>query len=237
MDIKNKVVIITGGARGIGKSMAELFASEGAKVVICSRNEKELSEAAGEISEKYGECKGIKCDVSNSGDVKNFVKEVTDKYFNIDILINNAGLGYFKPLMETSEEDWDTTMDINLKGPFLMCKEVIPHIKKGIIVNISSGAGKHGFPNFSVYCASKFGLVGFGESIAGELPHIKVYTLCPGPVETSLFRNTLDTVKAISPEIAVFFENTVKDPQEISKIALNICKEENFNSGASIEIN
>jgi NAD(P)-dependent dehydrogenase (short-subunit alcohol dehydrogenase family) len=223
MDIKNKVVLISGGGRGIGKATAKQFSREGARVVICSRNKMELNKTCDEIIEGGGECAAIECDIRNVLDIKNLIKKTLEKFNHIDIVINNAGTGYYKPIIETTEEEWDNTIDTNLKGIFLMCKETIPHIKNGIIINISSGAGKHGYPNFAAYCASKFGVIGFTESLSGELPLIKVYSLCFGPVDTKLFRDLFD----YSPP---------KQPEDIANIITDLCKREFLTSGSSMDI-
>ena len=113
--------------------------------------------------------------------------------------MNNAGVAIIKPLNETSEKEWDQIIDINLKGTFLMTKEILPIMIKqhsGVIINISSGAGKHGFPGLSAYCASKFGMIGITESLAGEVSRygIKVFAVCPGTVDTKM-------IYSIYPEI------------------------------------
>jgi 3-oxoacyl-[acyl-carrier protein] reductase len=224
MDIKNKIVLITGGSRGIGKATAKSFAIEGARVIICSRNKTELDKTCNEIIKEGGDCTGIECDIRNSADVKNLVQKTVDKFNQIDLLINNAGAGYYKPVTETTEEEWDQTIDTNLKGIFLTCREAIDYMKKNsMIINISSGAGKHGFPNFAAYCASKFGVIGFTESIAGELPFIKVYALCFGPVNTKLFR---DALKYSPPA----------QPEEMAHIIIDLCKREFLKSGEALEV-
>ncbi len=116
---------------------------------------------------------GLKCDVSNYSDIKSLVNKSIKRFGKIDILVNNAGIVYFKSLVDTTEEEWDRTIDINLKGAFLFTKEVLQHMIEnksgGIIVNVSSGAGRSGFPNLSSYCASKFGIIGITESLAKEV--------------------------------------------------------------------
>jgi len=224
MDIKNKIVLITGGSRGIGKATAKCFAAEGSRVIICSRHKADLDKACEEIIKGGGECTGIECDVRQAGDVKNLVHKTVQKFRQIDLLINNAGAGYYKPLTETTEEEWDTTVDTNMKGMFLACREAIPHMKKNsMIINISSGAGKHGFPNFAAYCASKFGVIGFTESIAGELPFIKVYSVCFGSVNTKLFR---DAFKYSPPG----------QPEEMAHVIIDLCKREYIKSGEALEL-
>jgi 3-oxoacyl-[acyl-carrier protein] reductase len=119
------------------------------------------------------------------------VSEALDIYGRIDVLINNAGISYVKKLIDTTEEEWESTLDINLKGSFLFCKAIVPHMVQhncGVIINVSSGAGKAGFEDISVYCTSKFGIIGLTESLAREVANynIRVMTICPGKVATKM---------------------------------------------------
>jgi 3-oxoacyl-[acyl-carrier protein] reductase len=133
----------------------------------------------------------MKCDVSNSLEVNQLVQKAIDRFDCIDILVNNAGIAFVNKLIDTSEEQWDKTLDINLKGAFLCTKAVLPFMlrnRSGVIINVSSGAGKIGFPNIAAYCASKFGMIGLTESLAWELGdmNIRVMALCPGEVNTKM---------------------------------------------------
>lgn len=119
------------------------------------------------------------------------IKSTIENFKSIDILVNNAGIVYVKKLVNTSEEEWDTTMDINLKGAFLFSKAVLPFMIEngdGVIINVSSGAGKTVFPDISAYCASKFGIIGLTESLAWEVGNynIKVMAICPGEVNRKM---------------------------------------------------
>ena len=185
-------VLVTGGGRGIGKETAILLAKKGMNVVICSRTQGDIDSAVKEIkSVGTNQVIGKKCDVSKSDEVNNLVKGILDKFGRIDLLINNAGITYVKKLVNTTEEEWDYTMDINLKGVFLLSKAILPQMMKnnfGIIINVSSGAGKVGFEDISVYCASKFGMMGLTESLALEVANynIRVMSICPGEVATKM---------------------------------------------------
>lgn len=184
--------MVTGGGRGIGKETAFLLSKKGLNVIICSRTQKEIDSVVKEIkSAGNGQIFGRKCDVSVSSQVNNLVNEALEIYGRVDILINNAGITYVKKLIDTSEEQWDDTLDINLKGAFLFCKAIVPHIIEsngGVIINVSSGAGKVGFEDISVYCASKFGMIGLTESLVREVANynIRVMTICPGEVATKM---------------------------------------------------
>ena len=184
--------LVTGGGRGIGKETAILLAKKGMNVVICSRTQGDIDSAVKEIkSMGNNQIIGKKCDVSKSDEVNNLVKGMLDMFGRIDLLINNAGITYVKKLVNTTEEEWDYTMDINLKGVFLLSKAILPQMMKnnfGIIINVSSGAGKVGFEDISVYCANKFGMMGLTESLALEVANynIRVMSICPGEVATKM---------------------------------------------------
>jgi 3-oxoacyl-[acyl-carrier protein] reductase len=184
--------LVTGGGRGIGKETAILLSKKGLNVIICSRHQKEIDSAVNEIK-SFGndQVSGRKCDVSISSQVNTLVSEALDIYGRIDVLINNAGISYVKKLIDTTEEQWDSTLDINLKGSFLFCKAIVPHMIQhnyGVIINVSSGADKVGFEDISAYCASKFGMIGLTESLAREVANynIRAMTICPGEVATKM---------------------------------------------------
>lgn len=189
-----KTAIITGAGRGIGKATALLLAKIGLNnIVVCSRTQSEIDSVVEEIkkSNNSNNIIGMKCDVSNSLEVNQLVQKAIDRFDCIDILVNNAGIAFVNKLIDTSEEQWDKTLDINLKGTFLCTKAVVPFMlrnRSGVIINVSSGAGKIGFPNISAYCASKFGMIGLTESLAWELGdmNIRVMALCPGEVNTKM---------------------------------------------------
>jgi 3-oxoacyl-[acyl-carrier protein] reductase len=194
--------IVTGSGRGIGKETAILLSKMGLNVVICSRTQREIDSTVKEIKEKIIATKngaddddrilGIKCDVSRSSEVDYLIKSTIEKKFkSIHILVNNAGIVYVKKLIDTSEEEWAKTININLTGAFLFSKAVLSFMMKnrhGVIINVSSGAGKTVFPDISAYCASKFGMVGLTESLAWEVQkyNIKVMAICPGEVNTKM---------------------------------------------------
>ena len=152
----------------------------------------------------------------------------------LDILVNNAGIVYFKSIMDTTEEEWNNTIDTNLKGVFLFTKEVLPYMienKSGVIVNVSSGAGKSGFPNLSAYCASKFGVIGFTESIAKEVAdnNVKVMAICPGGVDTKMIDDIVDNGYTLSNR------NLMKPEQVAMKIYDMIFNQKDYYNGQSVE--
>jgi len=146
----------------------------------------------------------IQADVRNEEDVKNLISKTVEKFGKLDILVNNAGVAHRKRLEETTLEEYDEIMDTNLKGVFLCTKYAIPHIrnsKNGKIINISSGAGLHGIAELSIYCASKFGVIGITESIASELVgEIKVYAVCPAGVDTDMYWSLFGHKPELKPE-------------------------------------
>lgn len=189
-----KTAVITGGSKGIGKETAVLFAKNGYNVAICARDEPSLRKAADELTQINRNVFYQKCDVSKSNDVKDFVANAIKKFVSIDILVNNAGIFGLDYLADTSEKMWDDIINTNLKGMFLVTREVLPLMLKntnGHIINISSQAGKIAFPMDTAYGASKFGVVGFSRCLAEELKEtcIKVAIVYPGAVDTPLFDN------------------------------------------------
>jgi 3-oxoacyl-[acyl-carrier protein] reductase len=195
---KKTTAIITGSGRGIGKETAIILAKKSVNVVVCSRTQSEINSTVEEISKLTGNSNvlGIKCDVSIPSEVNSLVKSAIEKFGSetIDILVNNAGVTLNRKLVDTSNEEWDQTINSNLKGAFLFAKAVLPYMisrRTGVILNVNSGAGKVGFINSSAYCASKFGLVGLAESLAlevNEYRNIRVLTIFLGEVATRMWQ-------------------------------------------------
>ncbi|MBR73931.1 MAG: short-chain dehydrogenase [Dehalococcoidaceae bacterium] len=197
MKFKNKIVLVTGGSRGIGKYIAKKFVSEGAIVVITSKNKKKLEQT----SEELGNLFFVSGDIRNDNDVQNVVKKTIKKFGCIDILVNNAGiLPMLKSLDKISENEWNETIDVNLNGTFRFTKAVIPHMKKsgGSIINISSDAGLKPFENFTAdaYTASKSAIILLTKSWALEFAknNIRVNCVCAAVVDTDMTKKFwLDT--------------------------------------------
>ena len=227
--LKNKVAIVTGGGRGIGKAIALALAEHGCNIIITSRTESELKNAEKEIESKNVDVLAIKADISKLSDVKKVVDESIKKFNRINILVNNAGIGIYKPFESMDYKEIDSTLDINLKGLIYSTKESLPYIKKesySRIINISSGLGKVGMKNFAVYCATKFGIIGFTESLARELKNGKVYSVCPGSVDTVLYRKNF-------PDSRNFL---IDKPEKVAKVVLRLCTSDNVKSGAAIDV-
>lgn len=177
--------IITGSGRGIGRETALMLAKRGVNVVVCSRTQREIDETADEIRKFHALVIGVKCDVGVASDVDMLVNKTVKEFGGIDILVNNAAVLFLKRLSDTTEKEWDATINSNLKSAFLCCKAALPHMKKGTIINVSSGAGKVGYENLSAYCASKFGMMGLTASLAWETS-TRVMVICPGDVDTAM---------------------------------------------------
>lgn len=190
MDLSTSVAVITGGSRGIGFAIAERLLRSGAKAFICGRDKSDLKESMSALSH-FGPVDGELCDVRSEEQVKMMLAECVRLFDGIDILINNAGVGYFgKTVEELSGEAFRQTIETNLNGVFYTCHHAIPLMKKrggGYIINISSLAGQNAHPKMAAYNASKFGLNGFTEALMQEVrqDNIKVSYICPGSVNTA----------------------------------------------------
>jgi 3-oxoacyl-[acyl-carrier protein] reductase len=187
--LEGKVALITGGSRGIGLAIARRLGSMGAKLSLCAREAKRLEKAADELRAEVAGVFAAAVDVRDGDAIAAFVQSTEKTLGPIEILVNNAGIGYFGPTHEAAEENWDSVLDTNLKSVFLMSKAVAPGMiqrKSGHIINIASLAGKNAFANGGIYCASKWGLMGLTECMAEDLRAygIRVSAICPGSVVT-----------------------------------------------------
>jgi NAD(P)-dependent dehydrogenase (short-subunit alcohol dehydrogenase family) len=204
--IKGKVILITGGSKGIGYGVAEALVKEGAKVAITSRSQKAADDAAKRLNQEgQSEAFGVKSDVRNSVDQQKAVEAVVKKWGSLDVLIANAGLGHFSNIETLTNEQWNETIDTNLTGVFYSIKASLPELKKskGYIITMASLAGTNFFAGASAYNASKFGLVGFTQAVMLDLRSygIKVTTIMPGSVATEFSSNTKgDESWKIQPE-------------------------------------
>jgi len=192
--LQNKTIIITGGSRGIGRVLALRLAKEKANVVITGRDKKSLENTKAELLKIHDGILAVNADVSVYDDVKKVVSETIESFGKIDCLVNNAGVYPHKTVKEYGIDEWKSVVEVNLFGPFMMCKEVLPHMEKlssstgGTIVNIASTSGKRGYERGSAYVASKFALAGFSECLFKEVRqnNIRVVTVYPSYVETDV---------------------------------------------------
>ena len=193
-DLKDKTVLITGGSRGLGLVMAREFAREGARLVLCARDEQELDQARLDLEKLGAEVMTARCDVTNRHDVMAMVANIYTRFGSIDVLINNAGVIQVGPLEVMTHEDFELAMQAHLWGPLNTIMAVLPSMREkrtGRIVNISSIGGKVSVPHLIPYSASKFALVGLSKGLRTELMKdgIKVTTVCPGLMRTGSPRN------------------------------------------------
>ena len=191
MQLTNKVAIVTGAGRGIGRAIAIAYAAEGAYVVIAARSEDQLNEVADEISANGGNVLAVPADLRNRTEVENLVHKTVDSFSQIDILVNNAGINPRGLFLDTTDEEWDEVWKINVMGVVHCCRVVLPVMQKqgwGNIINIGSGMGQVGHADLSIYCASKAALHGLTQAIAEEVwqDGIIANVLIPGPVKTEL---------------------------------------------------
>lgn len=191
--LRGKTVLVTGGGQGIGRAAAVAFAKEGASLAICGRNAGNLGAVAAELRALGAKAVAESCDVSDEGQVSEFIAAVLRELGHIDVLINNAAvLGPMGPLAEASFAGWRATMAANLDGPFLVTREVMRASmrkrERGVVINVSSGVGRRGTAGWGPYAASKFGLEGMTQVWADETrgAGIRFYTLSPGPTATAM---------------------------------------------------
>lgn len=212
MELKGTAAIVTGGSRGIGRGIAYELAKEGVRVALADLPETaaDRDETMAEIRRLGSEAMAIDADVRDEAQVQAMVAATIAQFGQVDILVNNAGVIKIGPVAMFSEADWDLVIDVNLKGTFLCSKAVLPHMmgrKTGRIINLSSIAGKKGRAMSSSYSASKFGVIGFTQSLAHECGGfgITANAICPGEVQTHMWNNVL------SPAIGAMSGQT---PQE-----------------------
>jgi len=196
MKLKEKVAIVTGSGRGIGKGIAEAFAKEGASVVIAEHDFDIASAVAQEIEKNGGTAIAVKTDVSNRADVKKTVEKTISQFGGIDILVNNAGIILPAMLYKMTDEQFDRVLSVHLKGTFICIQEVIPHMmekKYGKIVNVASGAGIMGAIGQINYCAAKGGIVSATKAAAKELARYNITVNCIAPGAATRMTNTIRT--------------------------------------------
>ncbi len=185
--LKNKTILITGSSIGIGRETALLLAKEGCRIAITYYKDRKEAEATAKECIESGspDVLAVQLNVLDNRSIKNSVKKAVARFGKIDILINNAGIVVWNKLESQGYKDIENQIRTNLEGLIKMTKECLPHMKDTII-NIASGAGLHGFGDLTTYCATKFGVRGFSQSLALEIPHIKVYVVNPGKTATRM---------------------------------------------------
>jgi len=241
---KDKVAFITGASSGIGKATALAFAKEGAHVVLADVNDSEGKLVEDAITSQGGRALYVHCNVASAENVKAAIEQTVKAFGKIDIAFNNAGIeGVSKPTADLSEEDWDKTLSINLKGVWLCMKYQIPYMLKqggGAIVNCSSIAGLVGFPAASAYSASKHGMVGLTKAAALDYSkqNIRVNAVCPGVIHTPMIdRYTKGDSKQEAMLAAGEPIGRLGKPEEIADTVLWLCSDRSsFVTGQAIAI-
>lgn len=239
---EGKVAIVTGGSFGIGKATAILFAKKGAKVVIADYVEDD--ETLNTILENKGEAIFVKCDVSKTEDVKALIDKTISRYGRIDIAFNNAGIeGATAPTQDCTEENWERTVNVNLKGVWLCMKYQIPHMLKqgkGAIVNNASIAGLVGFAGIPAYVASKHGVLGLTKNAALENAKsgVRVNAVCPGVIKTPMIDRFTGQDKTVEKQ----FEDMepvgrMGEPEEVATAVAYLCSDEaSFITGITMPV-
>jgi NAD(P)-dependent dehydrogenase (short-subunit alcohol dehydrogenase family) len=246
MKLAGKAAIVTGGTYGIGNAIAALFAGEGADVAMAGRGEVKGKAALEALRGAGGRVIFVKADVSKDVDVRRLVEETKEKFGRIDILVNNAGINPVGTVLDTTEETWDRIMAINLKGPFLCCKHVIPHMKEaggGSIVNIGSINSLMASENEVAYDASKGGVLMFTKATALDFARekIRVNCICPGAIDTPLLRAIFgESPDPGGMEAAMVKRYPLKRmgaPGDIAKAALFLASDDSsFMTGAAVAV-
>jgi NAD(P)-dependent dehydrogenase (short-subunit alcohol dehydrogenase family) len=237
-----KVVIVTGGTSGIGREAAVLFAKQGAKVVVAGRREVEGEETMALIRAEGGEGMFVKTDVAKTGDVQALVQKTVEKFGSLDIAFNNAGIeGAWIPIVDQSEDDWDSTISINLKGVWLCLKYEIRQMLKqgtgGAICNMSSVAGWMGSAGAATYCASKHGVIGLTKSAALETARqgIRVNAVCPAVIETPMGERIFGAPEMRKYALGLHPIGRFGTPMEIAEAVVWMCSDKaSFMTGQSL---
>jgi NAD(P)-dependent dehydrogenase (short-subunit alcohol dehydrogenase family) len=235
-DMNDKVALVAGASSGIGKATAEAFAAKGARVVVAARRQEELASLVSGIEARGGKATAIKTDVSVAKDVERMVAHALDEFGQLDYAVNNAGIeGTFAGIADLAEEDWDSVMDINLKGTFLCLKyearAMLRSGNGGAIVNVGSVNSFLGVAGAAGYVASKHGLIGLTTSVSAELASqgIRVNLVCPGIIDTPMHHRLRGIVgddfyeKGVLPTVHL---RRAGEPEEIAQAIVFLCSQE-----------
>ena len=237
--LQDRVALVTGGSRGIGKAIAGALARQGAKVVICARDGEAAREAADEISPGGGRVLAFRADVAEKADARTLVRGIVARWGQIHILVNNAGINARIPIDSEDDTGWVQILTVNVVGAYYITREVLRHMPNsdgGRIINISSVLGRFGVPAYTAYCTAKHGIIGFTRALALEVVDrgITVNAICPGWVETDMaalgMRETAEAM-GMNPEefrkqaLAAVPIQRILGPEEIADLAVYLSSE------------
>jgi len=240
-DLKGKVAIVTGAAKGMGKADSLKLAGAGARVVLADIDVAGCQLVADEIKKSRGESLVVKCDTSKKADIDNVVAEAVKKFGKIDILVNNAGIYPFEPFLQMPEQNFQKVIDINLKGYFLMaqaCANQMAKQKSGSIINIASIAAIVGFAGLTHYCASKGGIVAMSKAMALELAPIGVRVNCidPGAIDTPGTHTTQMSKEQMDAMLAPIPMKRQGNSEEIASAVLFLASDESSYMTGSVMV-
>jgi len=247
MRLNGKIAIITGGTSGIGLAVAKLFAKEGAKVVLAARNEAAGTKAVDEVAQGGGEVIFVSCDVTKAADCQEVVRVAMQKFGKVDLLFNNSGIIFRnKDVVETSEEEWESSIGVMLTGTYLMSRFVIPEMAKsggGSIINNSSIYGLIGGKGVAAYCAAKGGVTNLTRAMAIDhaSQNIRVNCICPGSVETPLLRQEMEECGGLEKMRPVFAAqhplNRIASAEEVANTVLFLASDESsYVTGVALSV-
>jgi NAD(P)-dependent dehydrogenase (short-subunit alcohol dehydrogenase family) len=222
LELPERVALVTGGAQGIGYAIAERFSQAGARVVIVDRNESTATDAAERLRARGGKVMTVRADVTHPTEVNAMLERTLEAFGKLDILVNNAGItGRDAPLWETTDEDWERVVGLNLTGTFYCCRAAVPHMRErhsGAIVNVASISGKEGNPNMIPYSVSKAGVICLTKALAKEViaDGVRANCVAPGVIETPL-------LEQLKPEAVEYMRSKVPmgrmgRPEEVAAV-------------------
>ena len=233
--LSGKVALITGGGTGIGRAIALAFAREGASVAVAGRRLEKLRQVINEVHKQDGAGLAMECDVSRARDVERAVKGTVERFGRVNVLVNNAGTLHVSTVEGISEEEWDRVMTVNVKGPFLMSRAVLPEFRKcggGVIVNLGSVLGLVAVKDRAAYCASKGGVTMLTKAMALDHAHenIRVNCICPSIVETELVKRVFDQSEQgqalRKARVATIPLGRIGQPADVAEMAVFLASEE-----------